>query len=104
MTYATVMVSLAFDRSENELRVLKVSFAHRCRTVLRSWNGAARRNFQPESSSSKRAADIIVVGADGRDALADPFMQPIRAISSCSWAGHCLLFRNPESGLICGAS
>src|ERR1700719_2156070 len=102
MTYATVMVSLALDRSNEvrleiagqlvdrfgarvigitagefspplyfttgeearmvidqgqaairNLRVWKVSFAHRCRTVLRSWNGAAQRNFQPDSSSNK---------------------------------------------------
>jgi nucleotide-binding universal stress UspA family protein len=53
-----------------------VSFARRCRTVLRSWNGAAPTISQPDSLSSKaRAADIIVVGEDGRDALADPFMQ-----------------------------
>ena len=33
--------------------------------------GISNRSHRPAS----RAADIIVVGADGRDALADPFMQ-----------------------------
>ena len=155
MTYATVMVSLALDRS-NEVRLeiagqlvdrfgarvigitagefsppLYFTTGEEAQMVIDQSQAAIRKRtagLEGEFRASMRNRTAVVewrcagefptgvivqqavlpTSSSSEPTVATlspiPSCRPIRAISSCSWAGHCLLFRNPETGLICGAS